>query len=60
VSIAAKPAAPRADLAAIAASSPVVTVGSAAEEPFWKEIKTFYQRADDLFRVSFAVLGAAP
>ncbi len=30
------------------------------EEPFWKEIKTFYQRAPELTRVSLEALGVAP
>lgn len=59
VSIAPRTAPPRADLAAMAAASPQVTAVSAVEEPFWKEIKAFYQRADDLFRVSFEWLGTA-
>lgn len=59
VSIAARTTPPRADLAALAAAGEQVTAVSAVEEPFWKEIKAFYQRADDLFRVSFEWLGAA-
>lgn len=58
VSIAVRQAPPRPDLAALAASLATVTLDAAAEEPFWKEIKTFYQRAEDLFRVSLAGLGA--
>lgn len=58
VSIAARQAPPRMELAALAASIPTVTIDAAAEEPFWKEIKTFYQRAEDLFRVSLNALGA--
>lgn len=59
VSIAARAAPPRPDLAAIAASHAQVSVATAAEEPFWKEIKAFYQDAGDLFRVSLDWLGAA-
>ena len=49
VSIPPREAPPREDHAAVAASCPGLTVLSAAEEPFWREIKTFYQRADRLF-----------
>lgn len=58
VSIAARQGPPRAELAALASSRPDIAVACACEEPFWKEIKTFYQRADDLFRVTFDGLGA--
>jgi exosortase A-associated hydrolase 2 len=59
VSIAARPSPPREDLASIASAFAHVQVASAVEEAFWKEIKVFYQRAADLFRVSFDWLGVA-
>jgi alpha/beta superfamily hydrolase len=49
VQIGAETLPPRKDLAALAAASPRVETRQAAEEPFWREIKTFYQRADRLF-----------
>ncbi len=58
VAISQRAAPPRADLAAIGAGLAHVQVESAVEHPFWKEIKLFYQRADDLFGVTFAWLGA--
>lgn len=59
VSISPRPAPPRADLAALGAANAHAQMASAVEEPFWKEIKAFYQRAGDLFRVTFEWLGAA-
>ncbi len=59
VSITARPAPPRVDLANLGSGLVHVQVKSAVEEAFWKEIKVFYQRADDLFRVTFEWLGAA-
>lgn len=58
VSITPRPAPPRPDLAALA-SLPSVRLDAAMEEAFWKEIKLFYQRAENLFRVSLDWLGAA-
>lgn len=52
VQIAAEGAPPRRDLAALEAACPRVRVASVVEEPFWKEIKTFYQRAERLFDVT--------
>jgi len=57
VSITQRAGPPRPDLAAVA-MLPGVALASAVEEAFWKEIKLFYQRADDLFRVTFDWLGA--
>jgi uncharacterized protein len=39
---------PRADLEALAASYPRGTVTAADEQPFWREIKQFYGRAEQL------------
>ena len=36
----------------------VAQIASAVEEAFWKEIKAFCQRANDLTRVTFDWLGA--
>jgi len=58
VSITARAAPPRPDLAALAAASHV-ELAAATEEAFWKEIKPFCQRAADLTRVTFAWLGVA-
>lgn len=52
VQIAAEGAPPRRDLAALEAACPRARVASVVEEPFWKEIKTFYQRAGRLFDVT--------
>ena len=57
VQIGAETLPPRKDLAALAAASPSVETRMAAEEPFWREIKTFYQRADRLFPVTVEWLG---
>ncbi len=54
VSITPRPAPARADLAALAG----VELACAVDEAFWKEIKAFYQRAGDLFRVTIEWLGA--
>lgn len=58
VSITARTAPPRPDLAALAATGQVELAG-AVEEAFWKEIKQFYQRAADLTRVTFEWLGVS-
>lgn len=52
VQIGAETLPPRKDLAAMAAASPAIETRTAPEEPFWREIKTFYQRADRLFQVT--------
>lgn len=57
VSITARPGPPRDDFAALVSTFAHVQVSGAVEEAFWKEIKTFYQRAADLFRVTFEWLG---
>ena len=57
VSITPRAAAARDDLAALAARCPDATVSCAVEEPFWREIKIFYQRAADLSRVTCDWLG---
>ena len=58
VSISPRPAPPRADLVALGATDPGIQIASAVEETFWKEIKVFCQRAEDLSRVTFDWLGA--
>lgn len=58
MSITARAAPPRPDLAALAGSGRV-ELAAAVEEAFWKEIKLFYQQAADLTRVTFDWLGVA-
>ena len=58
VQICAETLPPRKDLAALAAAAPAVETRNAPEEPFWREIKTFYQRADRLFQVTLDWLEA--
>ena len=53
VQIGAEAAPPRKDLAALTADAPRVETRRVPEEPFWREIKTYYQRADRLFPVTF-------
>ncbi len=60
VSITPRPAAPRPALSELVARCPNARLDCAVEEPFWKEIKVFYQRADDLFAVTTSWLGARP
>jgi exosortase A-associated hydrolase 2 len=48
----------RPDLASLTEACPTCRVESVREEPFWKEIKAFYQRAPELTRVTFETLGA--
>lgn len=48
------------ELAALAETFERCSVEMVQEEPFWKEIKTFYQRAPELTRVSLRVFGAMP
>lgn len=57
VSISPRIAPARDDIAALGARCPGASIASAVEEPFWREIKLFYQRAGDLFRVTFDWLG---
>jgi len=45
------------ELAALASAHPRRLVAQVREEPFWKEIRTFYQRAPELGRVSLEALG---
>jgi exosortase A-associated hydrolase 2 len=59
VSIAPRAAPARDDLVALGARCRHVSLACAVEEPFWREIKLFYQRAADLFRVTFEWLGTA-
>jgi uncharacterized protein len=59
VSITARSAPAREDLEKLGARCPEVAIATAVEEPFWREIKVFYQRAADLFRVTFEWLGVA-
>lgn len=47
------------ELAELCEGNPRCRLQSAQEEPFWKEIKTLYQRAPDLTRVSLAAIGVA-
>ena len=58
IAVAPRAAPPRPDLAALAASGQL-ELAAAVEEAFWKEIKQFYQRAEDLTRVTFGWLGVA-
>lgn len=60
VSITPRPAPAREALVALAATAPRAAVATAVEEPFWKEIKAFYQHAGDLFRVTLDWLEAQP
>ena len=48
----------RAELAALAEVTGRCDVAQVQEEPFWKEIKAFYQRAPELTRVSLHALQA--
>lgn len=48
------------ELAALAECNSRCKVEAIQEEPFWKEIKTFYQRASRLTGVTAQALGAAP
>jgi exosortase A-associated hydrolase 2 len=48
---------PKPDLMELCEGNPRCRLESAQEEPFWKEIKTLYQRAPDLTQVSLAALG---
>ena len=48
----------RPDLIALAEISPRFRIELAKEEPFWREIKSFYQRAPELTRLSMQALGA--
>lgn len=50
----------RPDLAALAASNVRCHFDMAQEEPFWKEIRTFYQRAPELTRATRGFLGIGP
>jgi exosortase A-associated hydrolase 2 len=45
------------ELAAASESHPNCKTEAVQEEPFWKEIKAFYQRAPELTRVTFRALG---
>ena len=51
---------PKSDLTELCEGNPRCRLASAQEEPFWKEIKTLYQRAANLTAVSFAALAAGP
>ena len=57
VSISPRPAPPRPDLASLGAANARIEIAGAVEEAFWKEIKAFCQRAEDLSRVTFDWLG---
>jgi exosortase A-associated hydrolase 2 len=57
VQIGDRDAAPKAELARIADSLPRCRLEIAHEEPFWREIKPYYQRAVDLNRVTLQALG---
>jgi hypothetical protein len=50
---------PKSELASLAASRANCQTEAVQEEPFWKEIKAFYQRAPELTRVTFRALGVA-
>lgn len=60
VSIAAREAPAREDLTVVGASWSGAAVATAIEEPFWREIRSFYRRAENLFRVTLDWLGATP
>lgn len=47
---------PKKNLAALQALYPKAELALCAEEPFWKEIKTFYPRADNLFGATISWL----
>ena len=47
----------RPELLELSGASPKYRVDSAREEPFWKEIKTFYQRAPQLTQATRQLLG---
>ena len=51
-------ASPRPELAALTIANPRCRVEVVREEAFWREIKTFYQRAPELTRVTLQALGA--
>jgi alpha/beta superfamily hydrolase len=53
-------AAPRPNLVSLAAAQPRCRVTTAHEDPFWREIKPFYQKASELTRVTFDELGLKP
>lgn len=48
---------PKAELASLAEPRVNCQIEVVQEEPFWKEIKAFYQRAPELTRVTFRALG---
>lgn len=50
---------PKPELAALAESRPDCRIEAVQEEPFWKEIKAFYQRAPELTRLTMLALGVA-
>lgn len=47
------------DLAALAENNPRCRVDTVREEPFWKEIRSFYQRAPELTGATSRMLGVA-
>lgn len=51
---------PKPDLVALVEGRSNRRLATVSEEPFWKEIKTFYQRADELTRISLDALGIHP
>jgi hypothetical protein len=50
-------ASPKPELASLAESRTNCRIEAVQEEPFWKEIKAFYQRAPELTRVTMLALG---
>ena len=50
----------RPEFSALAASNARCHLEIVQEEPFWKEIRTFYQRAPELTRVTRSFLGIGP
>jgi len=48
------------ELEALTKGHPGRHLASAREEPFWREIRAFYQRATDLTRATLAALGSTP
>lgn len=58
VAILARAETSRPELESLANTKAAATYSSVIEEPFWREIKTFYQRADNLFDTTMQWLGA--
>lgn len=59
VQIASEPGEPRQELLDLARQLQHCSLAAVEEEPFWKEIRTFYQRAPELTRVTLRSLGVS-